>query len=421
MESLGDIKTFENLAAALALGFVVGLERGWSFRERGEGTRFAGLRTFMLIALLGGLTVILSNALGELVLIIGFGALALILAAVVLRAGAAAGGDHGITTVIAALITYSLGMLSGLGLYTIAASAAVVTAVILGLKPVLHSWLQGIERNELAAALKFLVISAVVLPILPDQGYGPWAALNPYQIWWMVVLISGISFIGYFAIKWTAPGRGIMLTALVGGLASSTAITISFSRLGSKSEGLRRMLSAGIVASSTMMLLRMLVVAAAIEPMLAQKLLPMLAVAAATGGVAAWRIWPAGEKGAVNLSELSATSFDLDVPLRFGALLAIVLLVSAAARAYLGDSGLYLVAALAGLTDVDAMTLTVARNISLGLPLSLAAGVALTAAVANTLVKAAIVAATGGKDMAVPVAAAFVAMIAAIIAALLIF
>ncbi len=421
MESLGDIKTFENLAAALALGFVVGLERGWSFRERGEGTRFAGLRTFMLIALLGGLTVILSNALGELVLIIGFGALALILAAVVLRAGAAAGGDHGITTVIAALITYSLGMLSGLGLYTIAASAAVVTAVILGLKPVLHSWLQGIERNELAAALKFLVISAVVLPILPDQGYGPWAALNPYQIWWMVVLISGISFIGYFAIKWTAPGKGIMLTALVGGLASSTAITISFSRLGSKSEGLRRMLSAGIVASSTMMLLRMLVVAAAIEPMLAQKLLPMLAVAAATGGVAAWRIWPAGEKGAVNLSELSATSFDLDVPLRFGALLAIVLLVSAAARAYLGDSGLYLVAALAGLTDVDAMTLTVARNISLGLPLSLAAGVALTAAVANTLVKAAIVAATGGKDMAVPVAAAFVAMIAAIIAALLIF
>ncbi|MBW7836201.1 MAG: MgtC/SapB family protein [Sphingomonadales bacterium] len=421
MESLGDIKTFENLAAALALGFVVGLERGWSFRERGEGTRFAGLRTFMLIALLGGLTVILSNALGELVLIIGFGALALVLAAVVLRAGAAAGGDHGITTVIAALITYSLGMLSGLGLYTIAASAAVVTAVILGLKPVLHSWLQGIERNELAAALKFLVISAVVLPILPDQGYGPWAALNPYQIWWMVVLISGISFIGYFAIKWTAPGKGIMLTALVGGLASSTAITISFSRLGSKSEGLRRMLSAGIVASSTMMLLRMLVVAAAIEPMLAQKLLPMLAVAAATGGVAAWRIWPAGEKGAVNLSELSATSFDLDVPLRFGALLAIVLLVSAAARAYLGDSGLYLVAALAGLTDVDAMTLTVARNISLGLPLSLAAGVALTAAVANTLVKAAIVAATGGKDMAVPVAAAFVAMIAAIIAALLIF
>lgn len=418
MNEIADIKTFENLAAALALGFVVGLERGWSFRERGEGTRFAGLRTFMLIALLGGLSVILSSVLGELVLILGFGALALVLAAVVLRP---VGNDRGITTVIAALITYSLGMLAGLGLYTIAASAAVVTAVILGLKPVLHGWLQGIERNELAAALKFLVISAVVLPILPNQGYGPWTALNPYQIWWMVVLISGISFIGYFAIKWTAPGKGIMLTALVGGLASSTAITVSFSRLGGKSEGLRRMLASGIIASSTMMLPRMMLVAAAIEPMLAQKLLPALAMAAAVGGLAAWRIWPAGEKGAVNLSELSATSFDLDVPLRFGALLAIVLFVSAAARAYLGDPGLYLVAALAGLTDVDAMTLTAARNMSLGLPLAVAAGVALTAAAVNTLVKASIVAAIGGKAMARPVAAAFAAMIAAAGVVLLLF
>lgn len=418
MESLADIKTFENLAAALAFGFVVGLERGWSFRERGEGTRFAGLRTFMLIALMGGLTVVLSNALGEMVLILGFGALALILAAVVLRPG---GNDRGITTVIAALITYCLGMLAGLGFYALAASAAVVTAVILGLKPVLHSWLQGIERNELAAALKFLVISAVVLPILPNQGYGPWAALNPYEIWWMVVLISGISFIGYFAIKWTAPGKGIMLTALLGGLASSTAITVSFSRLGGKSAGLRRMLASGIVASSTMMLPRMLVVAAVIEPLLALKLLPTLGLAAVTGGLAAWRIWPAGEKGAVNLSDLSATSFDLDVPLRFGALLAIVLLVSAAARAYLGDPGLYLVAALAGLTDVDAMTLTAARNMSLGLPLAVAVGVALTAAAANTLVKTSIVAAVGGKAMVWPVAAAFAAMVAVVLVGLVVF
>lgn len=421
MNEIADIKTFENLAAALALGFVVGLERGWSFRERGEGTRFAGLRTFMLIALLGGLTVILSSVLGELVLILGFSALALILAAVVLRPGAGGDNDRGITTVIAALITYCLGMLAGLGYFALAAAAAVVTAVILGLKPVLHKWLQGIERNELAAALKFLVISAVVLPILPNQGYGPWAALNPYQIWWMVVLISGISFIGYFAIKWTAPGKGIMLTALLGGLASSTAITVSFSRLGGKSAGLRRMLASGIVASSTMMLPRMLVVAAVIEPLLALKLLPTLGLAAVTGGLAAWRIWPAGEKGAVNLSDLSATSFDLDVPLRFGALLAIVLLVSAAARAYLGDPGLYLVAALAGLTDVDAMTLTAARNMSLGLPLAVAVGVALTAAAANTLVKTSIVAAVGGKAMVWPVAAAFAAMVAVVLVGLVVF
>lgn len=413
MEALSDITVFENLGVALLTGFVVGLERGWSLRERGEGARFAGVRTFMLIGLLGGLAAVLSRLLGDTVLYLAFAAVALVLAAVVLRGRGQANEDQGITTVIAALVTFVLGILAGLGAFSLAASAAVVTAVVLGMKPVLHRWLLDIERRELTAALKLMVITGVVLPILPDKGYGPWAALNPYEIWWMVVLISAISFTGYFAIKWSAPAKGIMVTALLGGLASSTAIAVSFSRLGRDNKDMARLLAVGIIASSTMMLPRMLLVAAAVAPVFAMKLLPVLAAATAAGAAVAWRLWPRQPQPSVDLSTLSATSFDFGVPVRFGLLLAGILLLAAAARTYLGDQGLYLVAALAGLSDVDAMTLTAANNIKSGLPPGIAMGAVLTAAIVNTVVKAAIAGALGGRTMAWPMALAAAAMFAA--------
>lgn len=413
MDALADIKTFQNLAAALLMGFVIGLERGWSKREEGEGKRFAGLRTFMLISLFGGLAAVLYESVGELPLYLSFAALALVLAAVVVRSYNASHNDQGVTTVIAVLIAFSLGVLAGLDHFEVAAASAVVTAVILGMKQPLHRWLQDIERHELDAAFKLLVISVVVLPILPDKGYGPWAALNPYKIWWMVVLISAISFAGYFAIKWTAPGKGVLLTALLGGLASSTAIAVSFARMGKGHKELARLLSVGAAASAAMMLPRILLVSAVLSPTLALTLLPPLAAAGVAGAIMVRWLWPGAPKKPLDLGELGTRSFDFSVPIRFGLLLAVVFLLSEAARSYFGEQGLLLVAAIAGLTDVDAITLAAAHGLGADLSLSVSAGAIYIAATVNTLIKVAIVGGFGGRLMLQPMAMVCAAMLAA--------
>ena len=179
------VDTILSLGLALALGLLIGLERGWKERTAAEGSRIAGIRTFGLIGLLGGLWEILARGVSEILL--GFAFLAFALLMVISHvAEARESKDYGITTLIAALITFVLGALSVRGHHTVAGASAVVTTIFLSLKPLLHSWLQNIEANELTAALKLLLLSAVILPVLPNQGYGPWQALNPYELWWPV-------------------------------------------------------------------------------------------------------------------------------------------------------------------------------------------------------------------------------------------
>ncbi|MCW8928485.1 MAG: MgtC/SapB family protein, partial [Gammaproteobacteria bacterium] len=216
------MELFERLAVALAIGLLIGIERGWHEREAGEGRRIAGLRTFGIIGLLGAVSGLLADELGELLLAATFIAFAaLVIAAHVLESRE--DRDFGMTTPVAALLTFTLGTLAALGYTAVAGATAVVTATLLGLKPLLHRWIEQMEQRELYAIFKMLMISVVLLPILPNQGYGPWQALNPYEIWWMVVLIAGISFAGYFAVKIAGSRRGLVITGLFGGLASSTA------------------------------------------------------------------------------------------------------------------------------------------------------------------------------------------------------
>ena len=175
------METLLNLGLALALGLLVGVERGWQEREAAEGSRLAGIRTFGLISLLGGLWELLGRGSGEFVLGIAFLAFVVLMSAAHV-AEARASHDYGVTTLIAALITFALGALSVRGEHAVAATAAVLTTIILSLKPILHRWLRRIEQQELTAALKLLLISVVILPILPDRGYGPWQALNPHAL-----------------------------------------------------------------------------------------------------------------------------------------------------------------------------------------------------------------------------------------------
>src|SRR5450759_138144 len=225
-----ELENFKLLGIALAIGLLIGLERGWRTRDREEGMRVAGLRTYGMISLLGGFSGILAQQVDP--FLMGFAFLGL--TSVLLLAynkSVDKFEDFSITSIIASLITFTLGALTIFGHITLASASAVVITSLLGFKPLLHGWMKKLEQQELYATLKLLLISVVMLPILPNQGYGPWAAFNPYHIWLMVVLIAGISYLGYFAIRIVGDQHGPVLTGALGGLVSSTAVTLNLSKL----------------------------------------------------------------------------------------------------------------------------------------------------------------------------------------------
>ncbi len=379
-----------HLAVALAIGLLIGTERGWQFRELEEGRRVAGIRTYGLLGLAGGLAAVLGEQLAPAVFGVALGGVAaLIVAAYLITARDER--DVSITGATAQGLTFLFGALAGLGHVGVAAAFAVITTLLLGLKPVLHGWLRRITAVELQAALKLLLISVVLLPALPDRGYGPWQVLNPYRIWWMVVVIAVLSFAGYVAMRLVGAARGTILTALLGGLASSTAITLNFSRLARIHPRADTLLASGILVACATMFPRILIVAGIFCPPLALRLAPAVGVMALGTYAAAVWLWlrarrhqhdPGAEPIMRNPLELGPTLF-------FGLLLGVIMLLAKALEVWLGDAGVYLLAAVSGLTDVDAITLSLAQMSNRGdLLLSAAALGILIAAAVNTLAKA---------------------------------
>ncbi|GAB4355941.1 MAG: MgtC/SapB family protein [Methylohalobius crimeensis] len=398
---------FRNLAIALALGLLIGLERGWSKREVETGGRIAGIRTFSLISLLGALSFLLAQALDTWTVVLGFGGLALILSSAAF-VEAQQTGNYSITTGVAAFVTFVLGALAMTPYMQLAATAAVIMAILLGLKPVLHGWVYRLAPEEMYAVFKLLLISVVILPILPDHTYDPWDAFNPYQIWWMVVLISAISFVGYFAVRLIGPRRGILLTGLFGGLASSTAVALNLSRLAKKNREGHKLLAAGVIIASTTMFPRVLVITGFLYSPLAKLLLWPLLITAGVGYVAAWWL-VRGEAAQGAGPVLNLTNpFEFGTALRFGALLALILWLTKVLKAWLGSVGIYLTAAASGISDVDAITLTLAQMASGPDMLKTAALGILLAAVVNTLVKGMLATVIGGRAMGQYVLGVFV-------------
>jgi|AntRauTorcE11898_2_1112593.scaffolds.fasta_scaffold07235_2 uncharacterized membrane protein (DUF4010 family) len=406
------VVVFERFGVALALGLLIGLERGWRLRNEAEGGRIAGLRTFGLIGLLGGVWALLARELGPVVLALGFAALAGVLVLAYLQRPARGGSrDYGITTLVAALLTFGLGGVAVSGYTGVAAAGAVVVALLLGLKPTLHDWLRRLSAAELFAVLKFALISLVILPVLPNRGFGPWEVFNPWAIWWLVVLIAGISFVGYIAMKVLGPGRGIPLTGLFGGLTSSTATTLSLARMGRANRPLRTLLAVGIVVSATTMFPRILFEVAIVNPALVPAVLPALALMTAIGFAGAAILWWRAPRAEADDDLTLRNPLELATALQFAALLVVVMLLAEAVREWFGHAGLYALAGLSGLTDVDAITLSIARMARDGLPPGIAAGAITLAAIVNTGVKIALAAVVGGRAMALRLAAPLGAVI----------
>ena len=388
------METLLNLGLALTLGLLVGVERGWQEREAAEGSRLAGIRTLGLIGLLGGLWELLGHGSGEILLAVAFLAFAMLMA-VAHVAEARASHDYGVTTLIAALITFALGALSVRGEHAVAATAAVLTTIILSLKPILHHWLRRIEQQELTAALKLLLISVVILPVLPNRGYGPWQALNPHELWWLVVLIAVISFAAYCTVKIAGPKRGILLAGFLGGLVSSTGVTLHLARLAV--AGIQgNIIAAGMLVASATMFVRVLFLAAVLNPGLAKLLsLPTLAMALWLFVAAALHTRK-NEQGSLESFKLR-NPVELGQALQFGLLLALIILATHAVQTWLGEAGIYLLATISGIADVDAITISMSRLGFSEVSIRSAAIAVLAATGINMLTKATLVAIIAGS------------------------
>lgn len=387
-----------NLFIALLLGAIVGTQRGWVMRNNVEGSRVAGIRTFSLVGLLGGLVGILANIYTPLLL--GFALIALvILACIAFVIQQRKSEDISITGVVSLVITFVLGSLAVSGEPVLAAAAAVITAVVLDNKKELHQALQRLQEYELDAALRLLLISIVLLPLLPNQAYGPWKALNPYEIWWMVVLIASISFVGYFAIKIGGAKRGILFTSVFAGLSSSTALTLQFSHLSREQANISPLLASGILLSCGTMFPRLLIVLSVINPQLVTLLGPIVLVMMAALYLPAWWIWRRSEVEQIEQPNKQTNPLALQSALFFGVVLAVIMLLSHALSDLFGSAGVLILSALSGITDVDAISLALGRQSTQTLSVETAALGILIAASVNTVVKMGMVVAIGDKAL----------------------
>lgn len=398
MDTLALFKVF---GLSLVLGALIGLEREW--RQRWEDRHFfAGVRTFTLFALFGTTSALIAELSSIWFLLIAFlGFSAVITASAVLSSRYIE--EPGLTTEISALLTALIGVLVYYELFEISVALAVGITVLLSIKPRLQAFAGRLEQEDLYATLKFAIITFIVLPVLPNEALGPFGAFNPYQTWLMVVLIAGLSFLGYVAIKVLGPRRGIGLTGMLGGFVSSTAYVLTYARRAREHEQLLRMFAFSIVLASTIMFPRQLIEVAIINPALLQRLWPPFAGMIGAGLLGCAVLWfqfdrtAAQEEG----SELALRNpFRLTSALTIGALYAVITLLATAASQWFGGQGVLAFSALSGLTSTNTITLSLS-NLSRDGQISahIAAQGIVLASLVNTGLKASLVLALGGPTL----------------------
>jgi uncharacterized membrane protein (DUF4010 family) len=394
---------FYRFGVALFIGLLVGLQREYSYDEEDKPHQktFAGVRTFTLMALAGCTAAYVAQLLESPWVFIGIVAVLGGLVGIAYFVSASR-GETGITTEVAAVFIILVGALAFWDEMALAVALGVVTTALLSLKGELHRFAERISREDILATLKFAVITAIVLPVLPNQSFwpAPFDVLNPYKIGLMVVLISGISFLGYVLVKVVGSQRGVGLTGLLGGLVSSTAVTLSFSQRSQKDVQLAKPFALAITIAWTVMFARVLVVVGALSlPLLQVVWLPITAAGLAGLAYGAYLYFaPHVDEEA---EEVSVTNpFELGPAVTFGLLYGVILLVSRAAQLYFGDTGVYISSILSGLADVDAITLSMAELSGQGaLTLETAARAITFAAMSNTVVKGSIVLSSGSPSL----------------------
>lgn len=385
---MNDTPLLLRLVVALAIGLLIGLERGWQQREEAEGERTAGLRTYTLTALLGALSAVLTAQTSPVLLGLAFLGFALAFGAFAWLE-AKTEQNFSVTSVVAALITFSLGAYAVLGDLQVAIATGVTVTLILALKQPLHSWLRRLTWLEIRSVLVLLAMTFLALPLLPDRTVDPWDSINPYEIWLLAIVIAAISFAGYVAVRLMGSQAGVALAALAGGLASSTATAVTLARMAREHPAASPLLAGGILLAGAVMVLRVLIVASALNPALLLPLAwPLGTAGLVLAGVAGLLVLTYG-RGSEEHPRLSIRNpFDLAMALQFAALIAVISLLVKVVGTMVGDAGLTILAALSGIVDVDAITLSLARLSHDGITVPTAATSIGIAVAVNTLVKA---------------------------------
>ena len=409
------LELFQRLGVALAIGFLIGLERGWKARNEPEGGRAAGLRTHALGGLLGGV----------------WGALALTrendgLIAIALAFAVYSGAillfryrksidekTFGVTTVVAAMLTFALGALAVMGDMAVAGGMGVAAAALLAFKDVLHGWVGRISWLELRSGLLLAAMTFILLPMLPDRTIDPWNTINPFEMWLLTVMIAAISFAGYIAIKAVGDEAGIVMTGVAGGLASSTAVTVTLAEMAKEHPEKVAPLTSGALFASATMAARVLAVVAAVGT----SILPKIALPIGVGGVALLGIafyFLKQNTNGVGGGRLKLTNpFELKTVLKFGLLLTAITAATKLLTRIGTGQGVYVLALFSGIADVDAMTLSMSRQAADPASVTLAANAILIVVAVNTVAKAVIGWMTGGAEFGKRMMAAAVVAIAA--------
>jgi uncharacterized membrane protein (DUF4010 family) len=413
------LEPFQHLALALAIGLLVGVERGWRARDVAEGGRTAGIRTYALTGLLGGVAGLLSQLIGGWAL----AAIGLPFAAAFILfkwREQAEEEDYSVTAIVAALLVFGLGAYATIGDWRVAAAAAVAATGLLACKDVLHGWLRRLTWVELRSALVLLAMSFVALPLLPDRGFGPFGSVNPHELWLLTIALAGVSFVAYVALKALGPSRGVTVASAVGALVSSTAVTLHLSRLTREAPKSSVLHAGAALLASAVMAGRIGAIVAVVAPGLLPRLIAPLGVFGGLSAlIGATLIWRTGRRNDRHEPSPTKSPFDLGLVVKFAGVLGLVMAAARILSGLYGASGLLPVAAFAGLADVDAVALAVGRMAAGGgVDLRLGVYAILLAALVDSVSKTAIATLVGGVRFGAVFAAGTLAAAGAAAAAL---
>lgn len=398
-----------HFAVALGIGLLIGLERGWTTRKDQPGSRTAGFRTFAITGLLGGVVGAIAQPSGGaasvgggLVLGLGFVAYAVVITLFCLEENRAE-KSYSATTAIAAMSTFALGAYALVGDMRVAGAVAIVVTLLLFGRERMHGWLKQITAAELRSALILLAMTFIALPVVPSDPVGPFGGVNLREIWVLAIVLAGVSFLGYVAVKYFGARHGVLLAAAAGGLASSTAVTAANARYAAAGEGAPQILAAGVALATTISFLRVLAIATVMNPALLWMLAPPLLAAGAVATIYAFVsvYWRKASRGQQSVKFRNPFSFWAVVG--FAVFLGIVVLFGRVLGETLGAAGAIVGAFALGLADVDAVTVSMARLAPQPLSVQDASFAILAAVLSNTLSKMLIGAGVGRGRFAVEI------------------
>ncbi|MBT4917797.1 MgtC/SapB family protein [Candidatus Peregrinibacteria bacterium] len=402
-----NLEILQQVGIAVVLSSLIGLEREQKYQKY-DYVGFGGLRTFALIGLFGVVSQILGEYSPVYFATMAAGFFGMLIASYIMVAKN--NKRLGATSEIASILVYLIGVLSGMEQYVLATSVALLVMTALHFKETLHKWASHLKNREIVSTIQFAVIAFVVLPLLPNEVYGPYGFFNPYIVWLMVVFISGISFASYIAIKLFGSRKGIGITGFLAGLISSTALTLSFSSESKKDRKTINPYVVAVLVASSAMFFRIIAEVAVLNRDLLGDLIVPIGLMGATGLLGSAFFWFQKEKPSSAVAKKATivdSPFSLKPALQFGAFFALILFLTKYAEATMGDNGLYLTSLVSGIMDVDAITVSVANLAKNGLSNSSAVIAITIAALTNTFVKGGMFLMLGNKRVAVRIISVF--------------